>query len=177
MLWFDGERFVEQIMARVRAVGAHPCVVLGHEAGEVRSRAALDDATVLINEAYETEEMLSSVRTGVREAKRRDDDAVIMWPVDYPCASAAVAEQLVRSYRETEGADIVVPTYEGDGGHPALFGSTAFDPLINAPDNVGARAVVYGEAIDRRELAVADPGIHVDIDTPEEYWAAVKRFG
>lgn len=176
LLRFGDERFVERILRCYAEAGVgHRLVVLGHEAETVRERAEFGDADVVVNEAYESG-MLSSVQCGVREALDSGVDGLFLWPTDYPCAPSAVVERLWETYEDTD-ADVVIPTFEGDRGHPALFGATTFEDLLDAPENEGARAVVYDEGTTVVDLETGDRRILVDIDTPSEYWDAVKRYG
>lgn len=176
LLSFDGESFVERILGGMAAASVSDrVVVVGHEAEVVRERADFGSATVLTNGEYESG-MLSSVRTGVRHAQREDADALILWPVDFPCSPASVVEALRDRYTEGD-AEVVIPTYQGERGHPVLFGAETFEALLSAPDDRGARAVVYDDETTVADLPVADRRIHVDIDTPNEYWEAVKRYG
>lgn len=172
LLHADGDRFVERVLGALDAGGVDErVVVLGHEAEAVRERADIDGARVVVNEDYE-DGMLSSVRVGVRAA--RGADGLALWPVDHPFAPAAAVERL-RTAFEGE-ADVLLPTADGERGHPALFAASTFDPLIDAPDDVGARAVVHDETTAVREVPVDDGRVLVDVDTPEEYWQAVKRY-
>lgn len=176
LLQFEDTRFVERILGRMVEAGVTDrTVVLGHEAENVRSRADFDGATVIVNDEYESG-MLSSVQTGVSEALDGDADALLLWPVDYPCSPPEVVTQLVNCYATTD-AEIIIPTYEGERGHPALFGRETFAALLDAPQDEGARAVVYDDATPTTDLPYEDRRIHVDVDTPSEYWKAVKRYG
>lgn len=175
LLRFGSDRFVERIIKQYSEAGVADClVVLGYEAAIVKKRANLDHATVVVNDAYE-KGMLSSVQVGVRYAGERDLSGLFLWPVDYPCAPAAVVEELWEAFRAS-GADIVVPTANGERGHPALFASSTFDALLSAPETEGARAVVYDDTTVVEEVPTKDPRILVDIDTPNEYWDAIKRY-
>lgn len=175
LLHLGDDRFVERVVGRLAAAGVRETfVVLGHEYEEVRKRVSLPDATLVDNPDYGSG-MLSSVRIGVDHAIERDADALLLWPVDYPCAPATAVTALMERYSENH-ADVVVPTYDGDRGHPALFGADTFEPLRSAPEDAGARAVVYDDATDVVEVPVDEPGVLVDIDTPGEYWDAVRRF-
>lgn len=176
LLHIDGQRFVERLINCYERAGLDEVVVvLGHEADEVRARAPLSGATVVENERYE-EGMLSSVRAGVRAAQSLDADGLFLSPVDYPLIPAEVVETLVAAATEHGQADIVHPTTDGGRGHPPLFRASTFEALLSAPDDEGARAVVYAEETVTEEVAVDDERIFVDIDTPTEYWDAVKRF-
>lgn len=176
LLHIDDQRFVERLVDCYQRAGLDDVVVvLGHEAEEVRERADLSGATVVENERYE-EGMLSSVRAGVRAAQSLDADGLFLSPVDYPLIPADVVQTLIAAASEHREADIVHPTADGGRGHPPLFRASTFDALLSAPDDEGARAVVYADETVTEEVAVDDERIFIDIDTPAEYWDAVKRF-
>ena len=177
LLTVGRDRFVERLIEQYHDAGVDDVVVvIGHEAEEVRARADLSDATVVENERYE-EGMLSSVRAGVREALARDADGLLLSPVDYPLIPSAVIRAVVDAFADDGSADVLQPTVDGGRGHPPLFAASTFDALLHDPatEEEGARAVVYADETDTREVAVDDPRIFVDIDTPAEYWEAIKK--
>jgi len=110
--------------------------------------------------------MLSSIQCGLR-ALPAGVAAALVWPVDHPLVRPDTIAAIVEAFA-ARGAPIVVPTFKGRRGHPALFASRVFAELHGADPSVGARAVVHAHA-DRHELAVDDRGIVVDIDTPADY--------
>ena len=178
LLTVGRQRFVERLIEQYDRAGIDEVVVvLGHEAAEVRKRADLSGATVVENEAYEAG-MLSSVRAGVRAARDRDADGLLLSPVDYPLIPAAVIRTVADAFAADRSADVIQPTTEGEGGHPPLFAASTFDALLHdrATENEGARAVVYAEDTDTREVAVDDERVFVDVDTPAEYWDAIRTF-
>lgn len=173
LLYADGERFVERVLRVLAAGGVDDAVVvLGHEHAEVRRRATFGDARVVVNDAY-ADGMLSSVKAGIEASPA--GRSLLLWPVDYPFVPAAVVERLRTAF--DGDADVLQPTVDGERGHPVLFAASTRDALLDAPADVGARAVVYDERTDLREVPVDDERILVDVDTPEEYWRAVKRHG
>lgn len=175
LLHIDGQRFVERLVATYHEAGVDDVVVVvGHEADEVCDRADLSRATVVENERYE-EGMLSSVRAGVHAAKDLDADGLLLSPVDYPLIPVEAVETVLDA-ATTSTADVVHPTTEGGRGHPPLFRDSTFEALLSAPADEGARAVVYADETETEDVDVADERIFVDVDTPAEYWDAVKRF-
>lgn len=176
LLHADGQRFVERILGTLADAGVEDrVVVVGHEADAVRERADLSGARVVHNADYESG-MLSSVQAGVRSVDEAGSDALLLWPVDFPFPPASVVRELVDVFR-AERPDVAIPTADGERGHPALFAGTTFEALLSAPPDEGARAVVYADRTDVREVPADDDRVFVDVDTPEEYWAAVKRYG
>ena len=61
------------------------------------------------------------------------------------------------------GADIAVPVFDGRRGNPVAFGALHLPALLALQGDQGARAIVRTHSV--HEVAVDDPGIHLDIDT------------
>ena len=110
--------------------------------------------------------MLSSVQCGLR-AFQEELAAVFVWPVDHPLVERDTVVAMIAAFQRT-GAPVVVPTNDGRRGHPVLFAARVFSELLAADPSHGARSVVHAHD-DRLELPVADGGVVVDIDTPEDY--------
>jgi molybdenum cofactor cytidylyltransferase len=53
-----------------------------------------------------------------------------------------------------------------------LFKRAVFDELRAADPDVGARAVVRADRSRVRDVEVDDPGVALDIDTPDDYFRA-----
>ena len=113
--------------------------------------------------------MGSSLAHGVRVAAAAGADAVLIALGDMPwirrdtitivAAALAAADQ------------IVVPRYGGKPGHPVGFGRSHFPALSHLRDDQGARDVIASAGA-VRWIDVDDPGILIDIDTPEQLVAA-----
>jgi molybdenum cofactor cytidylyltransferase len=66
-------------------------------------------------------------------------------------------------------ASLTVPIHGGKRGHPAIFGVALFSELADPGLVGGARTVVHRHLQDALKLDVDDPGVLVDIDTPDAY--------
>ena len=77
---------------------------------------------------------------------------------------AAVAEAL------RAGAVIAAPWHErrGERGHPVGFGAPLRAELVSLDGDEGARSVIHKHRDALVKVAVHDPGIFADIDTPED---------
>ena len=60
------------------------------------------------------------------------------------------------------------PLHGGRPGHPIGFGERFFPLLMKSCGDIGARAVLETHASEITHVAVQDPGIHRDIDLPED---------
>ena len=68
----------------------------------------------------------------------------------------------------TDGAMIAVPVYDGGRGHPVGFSKSLYSELVALSGDVGARHLIAKYASGLAEVECGDPGIHADVDTPED---------
>jgi xanthine dehydrogenase accessory factor len=140
-------------------------VVLGAEADRVRREIALDGTRTIVNPDY-AEGMSTSIRAGVRAAAP-EGEAFLIVLGDQPLVSVATINALV-ARSEATGARILVPTYCGVRGNPVLLHRSLSKDIDTIHGDVGCRDVVNGHADEIVEVSVDDPGILIDVDTPEE---------
>jgi molybdenum cofactor cytidylyltransferase len=119
------------------------------------------------------QEMADSLAMAIRFSSKFEaaKDGFVVALADMPYIQAAtisvVAKQLINSANHS----IVIPTYDGQRGHPVGFAAKYRSELENLHGDEGARAIIkrYPDAI--YMLPCKDAGILADIDTP----ADVKR--
>ena len=140
-------------------------VVLGAGAEVIREAANLDPSFVVLNKEWE-EGQLSSVRAGLRSLEGTETDGMILCPVDHPLVSARLVAELVERFYEHKRA-IVLPVYNGRRGHPVIFSKALFGELLEAPDDKGARAVVWAHADEVLEVPTEEEGIILNINDPD----------
>jgi molybdenum cofactor cytidylyltransferase len=116
---------------------------------------------------------LSSLLCGV-DALRGDLPAILVTLVDIPLPRAASARALVDAWRRS-GAPLVRPIDQGRHGHPVLYGRALVDRLRTANPEVGAKPVVRAFADEGIDVLVDDPGVLVDIDSPDDYARLIDR--
>jgi len=66
------------------------------------------------------------------------------------------------------GASLAQPSYQGRPGHPVGFAAAWRDALLALSGDVGARELVRAAGAGRILCPVDDPGIHDDIDLPDD---------
>ena len=140
-------------------------VVLGAGAQEIQTAAKLDPSIVVLNPQWETGQ-LSSICEGLRRLANLETDGVVLCPVDHPLISARLVGDLVEQFYKS-GKAIVVPTYLGRRGHPAIFSRALYGELLAAPPEKGARAVVWAHAADVLGFPTDEEGIVLNINDPE----------
>lgn len=140
---------------------------------EAAARARAEGAVVVRTEP-ERAEQVDSLRLALdtldegREGSGPRVEAALVLPVDHPLVSADTVRALL-AQRTVEPAAIIRPVYDGRPGHPTLFPRSLWPALRDPHLPQGARSVVESSGTRTVDVAVADPGVVADIDTPEAY--------
>jgi Uncharacterized MobA-related protein len=140
-------------------------VVLGHEADRVRDGLAGCEVRFVENPDYAAGQS-TSVGVGVEAARDVGADAVVFLPGDMPLVSSESVDHLIRAYRSGVASTLAV-AHDGERGNPVLFDDQHFAALTAVDGDTGGRAVLL-ECDNAALLAVRDPGVRVDIDTPAD---------
>jgi len=108
--------------------------------------------------------MGASLASGVAAAENAQGWVIALGDMPWidPGTTAAVADAL------RDGSLLTVPIHEGQGGHPVGFGAALGPELRVLDGDAGARSVVFAHRERLTRVAVADPGIHRDVDDPRD---------
>ena len=174
LLPIDGETFIEKIVgALARSRVGKIIVVLGHDADELRRQIEFLPVTILINQDYRLGQ-ISSLQVAVRYLDKDENcEGMLVHLVDHPYIDGALVDLMIERFHASKKL-IVVPRYHGKRGHPVIFSRALFAELLTAPLDQGAKAVVNAHRDETLEIETDDPGIAVDIDTPELFRRHVK---
>ncbi len=161
----DGVPLVRHAVLAALASPARPVVVVtGNEADRVRAALAGLEVVVVHNADFATG-LASSLRTGIAAVPEAAGAVVCLG--DMPHVTSAHVAALVTAFvaADDDGA-IIVPTCHGRRGNPVLWGRGRFAEIAQLTGDVGARALIDRHAAMVRWVAVDDPAILVDVDTP-----------
>ena len=160
----QGLTLVAHVVAAVHGSRAAPVVVVtGHAAGLVAMSVAGPDVTIVHNADY-GRGMAGSLKAGLAALPARSAGVLILLG-DMPLVTTATLDALIAAF-EAGGADAIVPTYQGRRGNPVLIGRALFPAMTRLEGDQGARRLLEGRDT-VRALAVDDPGVVVDVDTPD----------
>jgi molybdenum cofactor cytidylyltransferase len=117
----------------------------------------------------------SSLQIGLQEVLNHGRDAAMVTLVDRPPANAATLKTLCSAFTEA-ATDVwaVVPQYNGKHGHPYLVAREMIGAFLKAPPSANARDIEHGNLQHVVYVAVDDPLVTLNVDTPEEYAALSK---
>ena len=75
---------------------------------------------------------------------------------------------IIERFKKTN-SPIIVPSFNKKRGHPTLFSKTLISELLKAPEDQGARYVLYSNEEKILEVDTSERGILIGIDTPDDY--------
>ena len=169
----DGVPMVVHAARALIASGANPVVVvLGHEPAAVK--AALDGLPVTYARNPDYQGGLStSLKVGLAALPDYCTGAVISLG-DMPGVTAADIDSLIESFDPAAGHTICVPTYHDKRGNPVLWGRRYFAEMSEVSGDVGARHLIGANADQVVEVPRDNPGVLIDLDTPEAVAAHLR---
>ena len=119
-------------------------------------------------------EMMVSVRAGLAMALQLDDSAdVLLHLADHPQVQAATLRCMLDARQRFADA-VIIPEFEGRGGHPVLIPPGIVQELTSAGVNKraeipgGLRAFWHSRENDCRRIETNDPWVTRDFDAPED---------
>jgi len=175
LLDFRGMPFVLAVLEALEALDLkHRVVVLGPDAPRVRPALA-HHSCVLVENPDPDSGPIGSLRLALAALHTVRPTALLAWPVDVPHVRLTTVERLIETYDRT-GAPVVVPAFGGRRGHPVIWDASLFQELETsaAATREGARAVLHQQGGRVVTVAVDDPAVVDDIDTPEDYERLIR---
>ena len=150
-------------------------IIVGGFKGEIIQAAVRDmmeanaysfEIKCVLNESF-NQGMFSSIQTGCREVSAA---SYFITPGDYPLVKKETIQLLAM-----EKGSVVIPSYGYKGGHPIKLTNAVKKSILEAKADNNLRAIL--QAHEKTYLNVEDPGVVMDIDTPEDYRGAIEYFG
>jgi molybdenum cofactor cytidylyltransferase len=142
-------------------------VVLGHRAEEIEEHLSDLRLHFALNPDA-TSEMGASIACGLRELPL-SAGAVLVALTDQPAVPPEVISAVVTEW--ISGESLVIPEFQGRGGHPVLVDLHFRDELLNLDSSGGLRSFLKVHQEQVRRLPVNSPFIARDMDTWDDYRA------
>ncbi len=113
----------------------------------------------------DTDDMLATLRRARQELKDSGAAGYLIFPVDFPFVTADSVLRMMACFRKMPDK-VVRPLHKGAPGHPVII-PAALD--LDADDHgKGLRGIIQSSGIEVTDLAVGDPGILRNINTPND---------
>jgi molybdenum cofactor cytidylyltransferase len=168
-----GRTVLEHTVGAIRQAGVeHILVVVGPHVPELAGLAAAAGASVL-QLAAETADMRATVEEGLRWLEERfhptADAGWLLCPADHPVLDAGVVRRLLQARRDTPHGTILIPTFQGRRGHPALIDWRHVPGIRALPPGVGLNGYLRRQGAETIEVPVESASVLCDLDTPQDY--------
>jgi molybdenum cofactor cytidylyltransferase len=119
--------------------------------------------------------MLSSIQAGLIAINGQAEAALIVLG-DQPMVQPGTISALVSAWRDASPRPrIILPTCGGRHGHPVLLDAEGFADVLALPTSDTLRSYTNRQRERTLEVHVDDPSILHDLDTPDDYAAALQR--
>lgn len=148
-------------------------VVLGHRAEELRPLLEGKDGVVWTLNPHYLQGKTTSIRAGLSALDEDRVGDILLLNVDQPRSAGDVA-RILEAHRSKDCV-VTVPEFRGKGGHPIALSAALLPELRQiSEESQGIKAVVrrHPEAVHR--IPLDNPEILLDLNTPEQYRAAVE---
>jgi molybdenum cofactor cytidylyltransferase len=167
LLPYQGRPFLEHLLD----VANHPNigvrrVVLGPDADIISAQVSLSPQEVVVNSDWQRGQ-LSSIQAAIRSLPV-GTTGMLLCPVDHPLISSSLVADLIEAFEKNHAA-VVLPLFEGRRGHPVIFASRLYEELLRAPEDTGARAVVWAHLNEICEVSTTEEGCVLNLNDPEAF--------
>ena len=132
-----GDAVIERVVGNVVPFVSDVVVVVGHVPGQVAAMAERAGARIAINPQVDRG-MLSSVQAGIA-ALHEATTGILLCLGDQPEVDERTIVPVLDAATETS---LVIPTFEGKGGHPVYIGQTFFSPQAETGRMDGGASVL-----------------------------------
>jgi molybdenum cofactor cytidylyltransferase len=157
-----GKSFLQSIASTFGKAGCSILAVLGKDAEAVREQHPSLHA---VENARWSDSQFSSVKAGLDAALEEGAEVILLHPVDMPAVRATTLKSLLKALGDSvEG---LRPEFEGAPGYPLLLSRASAERLRETTGEVQLEGAVRG--LQLRRIPVKDPGVIVNINTPETY--------
>ena len=174
LLDWGGEPLVRYQIRQLREAGADEViVVLGHRGDDIHRELRGLEYRGVLNPTYQLGRA-GSLRAGAK-AVSPEAEAIVVLNVDQP-RPAALIRAVIEARAGEPSAAAARPAHDGRHGHPVVLAGRLRGELLEASDaDEGLRGVLAAHA-DAIVDAPADAACLLDLNTREEYEAALAAF-
>jgi molybdenum cofactor cytidylyltransferase len=173
LLLYHDRTFLEHLLDITRhpKIGSQ-LIVLGAGADEISKHVGLTPEMTVVNPDWQNGQ-LSSIKAAIKSIGSSPTDGVLLCLVDHPLITSALVGELIETFYGA-GKSIVLPTFHGKRGHPVIFARKLFDELLAAPEENGARSVVWQHAHEVAEVSTTEEGIVLNLNDPDTFRSAIN---
>jgi molybdenum cofactor cytidylyltransferase len=170
LLPFRGKTLLGQIIeTALQSSLFEVMVVLGRHAARIQEVIDFESfrrARIIINRNWEKGQS-TSLQAGLAAVPGNCQGAMCILG-DQPLIDVSLLDTMISEFQKTQ-APLVIPTFGGRRGNPVVIHRSLFQRLHGLAGDVGARVLFQEYSGQIVEIEVANSGIHLDIDTWQDY--------
>lgn len=160
----NGETLLERSVRAASEAACVPVVVIVSDAARIDELQQFGTESLLNRRSFEG--MATSIVAGVKWAKAKGAEGVVLMTCDQPAVTAEHLRALMADTSRVTGS-----AYAGRIGVPAYFPASSFGDLLALRGDQGARELLRGVA------SVANEQLALDIDTEADFAEAQRLIG
>lgn len=160
---------IRRIVITYQQAGIFPIVIItGSDNEEIKQQLTSYGVIFLKNEQDEQPELFESVKIGLSFLHGKCD-RVVFTPVNVPMFTPTTLETLMQN-----DGSVVIPTYEGRGGHPVLISDDVIGQILGYEGGNGLRGA-FELCPDHRRIDVDDKGVICSVYNETDLQARLKE--
>lgn len=177
LLDLAGRTVISRVVEALRDAGIAHCLVVVRtdNANLIQEVKAAGGEVVL--PATDPPDMRASVEWGLRAVGSQPTpcDGWVLVPADHPTLNSGVVRELIAAWSTSPGR-IAVPVYKGQRGHPTVFPWSLAEEVFRLPPEQGLNHILRCDPTRVQEVAVSDPRVLDDLDTPEDLQRLLREL-
>jgi molybdenum cofactor cytidylyltransferase len=171
LLKLGGQTILYSVVTSLRQGGAERVIVVVPPVGEPEGPALASEASraggEVLAPATRPAEMRASVELAIQVLALAPPDMVLLAPGDSPGITADLVARLVDHAARSPGR-IIIPVHQGRRGHPVVLPWDLASQVPGLPALLGINALVARHQDRTVEVAVDNPEVVADLDTPDD---------
>jgi molybdenum cofactor cytidylyltransferase len=156
----------EGICSRVIVVAGFQAEIIQEEISKITNKGAYSFQVKFVYNEDFSQGMFNSIQKGCKEVNA---SSFFITPGDCPLVKKKTI-QLLAKHKE----NVVIPSLNFKGGHPIKLSLQVKLKILETDPECNLRVVLND--YEKMYVNVKDPGVLMDMDTPEDYQKAVKYY-
>ena len=156
----------EGVCSTVIVVAGFHAEVIQAEIAKINHQLAYSFQLKFVYNENFNQGMFSSIQKGCNEVEATN---FFITPGDYPLVKKDTI-QIIANHK----GNIVIPSFHFRGGHPIKLSKEVKEKIFEADPESNLRMVLNN--YEKNYVNVEDPGVLLDVDTPEDYQKAVQHY-
>lgn len=168
MINLDGKPLIAHVIDTFQSQNIQDTVIVtGYRGDEIENFLVKRHIVFIRNERYGETEMLDSIKLGISYLQNKCDRFFVM-PADIPLVQQFSIERMCK-FMNKKHVDILQPSYKGKCGHPLLLDARCIPHIMQYHGKNGLRGALNNKLFHKEIIALPDPGLLMDADTPKSY--------